>query len=135
MQTTLDDLFVELDEQIKSFFTRKSLSEGREDLRKHCDQLLKQVPQILSLLSDYPVYGAMAFWGKFSFEDCAEVRRLERSDSIEILQAIRSKKAVKISEEALPGWQCLCGYDEKLACTILCLCYQQTKRKKEENEK
>lgn len=124
--TQAQTMFNEMEEHVLSFFIRKDDTEGKKDLQRSCKDFLKQMqtPQMLGILDTYPVYGAMAFLGQLSFDDCVEVRRLAVESSPEVLEAIRAKRAVKVSEDALPYWQHLCeNKSEKIVCTILCLCY------------
>ena len=125
-QDTLDTLFGEMEEHVLSFFIRKNDTDGKKDLQRSCRDFLSQIktPQMLDIIDTYPVYGALAFLGQLSFEDCAEVHRLAVSNSPEVLEAIRAKMAVKVSEDALPDWQHFCKHkSEEVVCTILCLCY------------
>jgi hypothetical protein len=128
----LQELTSELSEQILGFFTRKNFEEGQKALHKHCDQMLKQIPEMLELLKEYPMYGALAFVGQFEFSDCPEVKELTLSnaDSPEVLEEIRAKNAIQISQDAYPQWECVFNHNKVIAHTILCLCYFATTQPK-----
>ena len=57
----LSEHFKELKEQIQSFFNRKTLDAGKEALKEHRNQVLREIRSHGHILDEHPVYGAVAF--------------------------------------------------------------------------
>ena len=121
--------FAELGEQVESFFIRKTEDLGKAALSEHRNQILAQIPGMVGLLREYPMYGAIGFLGKFQFTDCPEINALAKTSSAEVLEAIRAKKAVKLAESARPAWDYLLEKDPEAMCAIVALCFLASKKK------
>lgn len=127
----LEAQFDELLEQVESFFNRKSEKEGIEALKDHRDQVLSQIPEMdEEILHSMPFYGAIGFLGKFRFVDCPETQTLERESSVELLNAVREKKALQLAENARDSWGHLLEKKPECLCVIVSLCYISTKNNK-----
>jgi hypothetical protein len=115
--------FEDLMEHVNSFFTRKNKEEGKKDLKKHSQGVLEEIEHMESLLTQYPAYGAIAFLGKFNFEDCPVLKELEEEVSEELLLKIQEKKSVRVAKSAKDAWDYLVSHNLKTACAVLALCY------------
>ena len=99
----------EFEEQISEFFRSRNQAEGEQALARHCNEMLKQLPDLLPLLKDYLVYGAMAFYGKMQILDKRLIASLAgcNTPAREAIQTLREKKALRIAASAKSGWDLL----------------------------
>jgi len=106
----------EFSEHIALFFARgKSKAEAQKQLDKHCNEMLEQLPEMLSILNEYPVYAGIAFYGKMQIGDRKLISRLAaaRTSAEEAVSSVRSKKALKVAASAKAGWDFLLENDQK----------------------
>lgn len=106
----------EFDEQIATFFHRApSRAEAQKQLARHCDDILAQLPGMVALLDDYPVYAGVAFYGKMQVTDRKLVARLSAANSPAeaAIEAIRCQKGLKIAASAKAGWDFLLKNHQK----------------------
>ena len=106
----------EFDEQIALFFHRgKSKADAQKQLDKHCNDLLVQLPQMLPILSEYPVYAGIAFHGKMQISDRKLIARLTSAGTPadEAVASVRSHKALKVAASAKAGWDFLLKNDQE----------------------
>lgn len=102
-----DQVLEEFNEQIASFYRlAPTKGEGEKAALAHGNEVLGQMDGMMAFLNDYPVYGAMAFYGKFQFTDKALITRLKnrRTEACEAIAAIREAKALRLSAAAKPVW-------------------------------
>lgn len=102
-----DQVLEEFNEQIASFYRlAPTKGEGEKAALAHGNEVLGQMDGMMAFLNDYPVYGAMAFYGKFQFTDKALITRLKsrRAEACEAIRAIREAKALRLSAAAKPVW-------------------------------
>jgi len=100
----------EFNEQISGFYRREpSHAEAKRKLASHSGELLKSLPGMIPILSDYPVYAAVAFHGKFDWVDKRSISSLasKNAPAIKALQEIRTKKALRVAASAKAGWDSL----------------------------
>ncbi len=100
----------EFNEQISGFFRREpSQAEAKKKLAAHSNDMLKSLPDMLPILSDYPTYAAVAFHGKFDWVNRRLITGLAAKNvqSAKALQEIRAGKALRVSALAKPGWDSL----------------------------
>lgn len=105
----------EFQEQISEFFRAKSKADGEKALADHCNSLLKQLPDLLPLLKDYPVYGAMAFHGKMQIVDKKLIASLTgcNTPAAKAIATLREHKALRIAASAKAGWDLLLEKDQE----------------------
>lgn len=100
----------EFNEQISGFFRREpSQAEAKKKLAAHCSEMMAQLPRMLAILPEFPVFAAVAFHGKFDWVDknCIKSLAAKNTPAAAALQAIREKKALRVAASAKPGWDCL----------------------------
>lgn len=100
----------EFNEQISGFFRREpSQAEAKKKLAAHCNEMMTQIPAMLPVLTDYPVYAAVAFHGRFDWVDknCIKSLIAKKAKPADALQIIREKKALRIAASAKAGWDLL----------------------------
>ena len=106
----------EFSEHIALFFARgKSKADAQKQLDNHCNEMLEQLPAMLSILSDYPVYAGIAFHGKMQIGNRKLISRLAsaRTPAEEAVASVRSNKALKVAASAKAGWDFLLQNDQK----------------------
>ena len=106
----------EFDEQIALFFHRaKSKADAVKQLGKHCEEMLSQLSEMLPILSEYPVYAGIAFYGKMQIGDRALIARLSsaHTPAQEAVASVRSNKALKVAASAKSGWDFLFKNDQE----------------------
>lgn len=131
MKIPFKDEVDELVEMFKSICGSRTESRALEAFRQHRASVLAEIPAMSKTLHEYPVYGALAFLGTFLFEEAPELEELVVNPDVELLEAIRAKKAVKITgEQELHAWGHLRENQPKTACVILAICFLASKEKK-----
>ena len=120
IQSILD----ELKEQVGTFFSRKVKKEGLVDFAKHRQEMLEKIPLMDEVIDDYPVYGVIAFLGKFKFDiSCQATRLLVENPTRENLEKLREKKKVKLAESAREGWFYLYEKKPDTLAVIVATCF------------
>ena len=121
--TNLKRQLLELVEQVSAFLGRGTSTQAYNSFKEHREALLKQIPEMGELLKTQPVYGAIAFLGKFQFEECPDLLDLEKGSSPEKLANLLGTNAIKVAVSANPAWEFLLKHDKEVLCTILALCF------------
>ncbi len=131
MKTPFENEVDELVEMFKSICGPRTETRALEAFQQHRASVLAEIPAMSTTLREYPVYGALAFLGVFLFEEAPELNELVVNPDVELLEAIRAKKAVKITgEQELHVWSHLRDNEPKTACVILAICFLASKEKK-----
>lgn len=100
----------EFNEQISGFFRREpSQAEAKKKLAAHSNDMLKSLPDMLTILSEYPTYAAVAFHGKFDWVNRRLITNLaaKNTPAAKALQEIRAAKAMRVAASAKAGWDSL----------------------------
>ncbi len=120
----------ELKAQIASFFSRKTNEAGKRDFKNHRENLLAVIKESVNVIKEYPVYGAIAFLGKFRFKsECPKLKLLSKGTSADLLHEIREQQSVLLAESARKAWDHLMAHEPETACVVLVLCHVASSNK------
>lgn len=120
----------ELKDQIASFFNRKEKEAGKRDFKNHRDNLLEVIKESIHVVKEYPVYGAIAFLGKFRFKSgCPKLKALTKGTSAGLLREIMENKSAQLADSARDAWDHLMAHEPETACVVLTLCYVASSNK------
>jgi hypothetical protein len=119
----------EYGEQVSAFLRRSgSKAEGIAALNLHASSLLAELGQLLPAIKESSAYAGIAFYGRFQAINLPLIKKLAVSNcpSLDILDAIRAGKALRVAASAKAGWDLLLKEDPNAlwAAIYLNLCLQ-----------
>lgn len=126
----LKNQLLELKIQVEGFFGRKTKEVEKKYFKNHRENILEVIKESAPVIRKYPVYGAIAFLGKFRFDsDCPKVKSLSKGTSEKLLREIQGQQSVQLAESARDAWSHLTTHEPETACVILALCYMASSSK------
>jgi|GEM_PF-3535557 len=116
------ETLAEFEQQLAAFHHRcPSRAEAQRQLAAHCGEVFSQLPGMLPILGDYPVYAGIAFHGRMQIVDRKRIAALSEAETpaAEAIGAIREARALRIAASARSGWELLLEKNpEALWCAI-----------------
>jgi hypothetical protein len=129
-KTTLTAQVQELEDQLLSFFSRKTETQGIEMLLAFQSDIRKSLSSMKEALDEHPHFGAIALFGHFEFDDsCAKLRSLVTGSSASLFEEIRAARSVKISQDVQSSWEFI-KQNPETACAVIGICFLGNKRVK-----